>query len=52
MPLFDDRALGALERGMDAMWLKQQVSSHNIAKVETTGNKAKKGEKKDVLRET
>ena len=25
MPLFDDRALGALERGMDGMWLKQQI---------------------------
>ena len=52
MPLFDDRAVGALERGMDAMWLKQQVSSHNIANVETPGFKAKKVEFKDVLRET
>ena len=40
MPLFDDRAVGALERGMDAMWLKQQVASHNIANVETPGYKA------------
>ena len=52
MPLFDDRAVGALERGMDAMWLKQQVASHNIANVETPGYKAKKVEFKDVLRDT
>ena len=44
MPLFDDRALGALERGMDGMWLKQQIASHNIANVETPGYKAKKVE--------
>ena len=49
MPLFDDRALGALERGMDGMWLKQQIASHNIANVETPGYKAKKVEFRDVL---
>ena len=52
MPLFDDRALGALERGMDGMWLKQQIASHNIANVETPGYKAKKVEFRDVLYET
>ena len=42
MPLFDDRALGALERGMDGMWLKQQIASHNIANVETSGGRGRK----------
>ena len=52
MPLFDDRALGALERGMDGMWLKQQIASHNIANVETPGYKAKHVEFKEVLKKT
>ena len=31
----------ALSSGMDALWQKQQVISHNIANVETPGYKAK-----------
>ena len=37
MPLFDDRAVGALERGMGGMWLKEQIARHNIANGETPG---------------
>ena len=42
MPLFEDAAFRALQSGLDAMWLKQQVASHNIANVETPDFKAKK----------
>ena len=49
MALFDDAASRALQGGLDAMWLKQQVSSHNIANVETPGFKAKKVEFKKIL---
>ena len=42
MPLFEDAAFRALQSGLDAMWLKQQVAGHNIANVETPGFKAKK----------
>ena len=51
MPLFEDAAFRALQSGLDAMWLKQQVASHNIANVETPDFKAKKVEFKQVLRE-
>ena len=44
MPLFEDAAFRALQSGLDAMWLKQQVASHNIANVETPDFKAKKVE--------
>ena len=51
MPLFEDAAFRALQSGLDAMWLKQQVAGHNIANVETPGFKAKKVEFKQVLKE-
>lgn len=51
MPLFEDAAFRALQGGLDATWLKQQVSSHNIANVETPGFKAKKVEFRQVLRD-
>ena len=51
MPLFEDAAFRALQSGLDAMWLKQQVASHNIANVETPDFKAKKVEFKQALRE-
>lgn len=51
MPLFEDAAFRALQSGLDVMWLKQQVASHNIANVETPDFKAKKVEFKQVLRE-
>ena len=41
MPLFEDAAFRALQSGLDAMWLKQQVA----------GFKAKKVEFKQVLKE-
>ena len=49
MPLFEDAAFRALQSGLDAMWLKQQVASHNIANVGTPDFKAKKVEFKQVL---
>ena len=52
MPLFDDRALGALERGMDGMWLKQQIDQPQHCKRGDAGYKAKKVEFRDVLYET
>ena len=51
MPLFEDAAFRALQSGLDAMWLKQQVASHNTANVETPDFKAKKVEFKQVLKE-
>ena len=42
MPLFEDAAFRALQSGLDAMWLKQQVASHNIANVETPDLRRKK----------
>lgn len=51
MALFEDAAFRALQGGLDAAWLKQQVSSHNIANVETPGFRAKKVEFSQVLKE-
>lgn len=50
MPLFEDTAFRALQNGMDAAWLKQQVASHNIANVETPDYKAKRVDFKQVLK--
>lgn len=50
MPLFEDAAFRALQGGLDAAWLKQQVTSHNIANVETPGYKAKRVEFSRVLK--
>lgn len=52
MSMFEDSSLKALQSGLDAMWLKQQVASHNIANVETPGFQAKKVEFRQVLKET
>lgn len=49
MSMFQDSAFVSLQNGLDAMWLKQQVASHNLANVETPGYKAKKVEFKKVL---
>lgn len=49
MSMFQDSAFLSLQNGLDAMWLKQQVASHNLANVETPGFKAKKVEFKKVL---
>ncbi|MEW4413928.1 flagellar basal body rod protein FlgB [Clostridium sp. AN503] len=49
MPLFEDAAFRALQGGLDAAWLKQQVTSHNIANVETPGFKAKRVEFSQIL---
>ncbi len=51
MPLFEDAAFRALQSGLDAVWMKQQIASHNIANVETPGFKAKTVEFKQVLKE-
>ena len=51
MPLFEDASFRALQSGLDAMWLKQQVASHNIATVETPGFKAKTVDFKQMLKE-
>lgn len=50
MALFEDAAFRALQNGLDAAWLKQQVASHNIANVETPDYKAKRVEFKQVLK--
>lgn len=39
---FDSFSSKALQSGMDAMWMKMQVHSGNIANYETPGYKAKK----------
>ena len=49
MAMFNDSSFISLQNGLDAMWLKQQVASHNLANVETPGFKAKKVEFKKVL---
>lgn len=41
MAFWEDPSVKALSSGMDALWQKQQVISHNIANVETPGYKAK-----------
>lgn len=41
MSLFENNAAQALRKGLDAAWIRQQVSSHNIANSETPGFKAK-----------
>lgn len=40
----------ALERGLDAVWLKLQVTSDNIANYETPGYKAKQVSFEQVMR--
>ncbi|MEF9852363.1 MAG: flagellar basal body rod protein FlgB [Hydrogenoanaerobacterium sp.] len=40
----------AMERGMDALWLKMQVTADNIANYETPGYKAKQVTFEQVLR--
>jgi len=32
MAMFNDSSFISLQNGLDAMWLKQQVASHNLAK--------------------
>lgn len=50
MAFWEDPSVKALSSGMDALWQKQQVISHNIANVETPGYKAKHVEFKEVLK--
>nr|WP_308625751.1 flagellar basal body protein [uncultured Eisenbergiella sp.] len=50
MAFWEDPSIKALSSGMDALWQKQQVISHNIANVETPGYKAKQVEFKEVLK--
>lgn len=52
MAFWEDPSVKALSSGMDALWQKQQVISHNIANVETPGYKAKHVEFKEVLKKT
>ena len=33
MAMFNDSSFISLQNGLDAMWLKQQVASHNLANV-------------------
>lgn len=46
---FNDASVQALRNGLDAAWLRQQISSHNIANSETPGFKAKSVSFKKVL---
>ena len=38
--IFNDRTFTALQAGMDAMWMKQQIHQNNIANYETPNYKA------------
>lgn len=42
MSFFENNAVQALKGSLDTAWMKQQVSSHNVANSETPGFKAKK----------
>lgn len=46
---FNDASVQALRNGLDAAWMRQQISSHNIANSETPGFKAKSVSFKKVL---
>ncbi len=45
-------SIGTEQAVIDALWLKQQVTSHNIANVETPGYKAKQVEFSEILKKT
>lgn len=42
MGFFENHSIQALKGSLDSAWMKQQVSSHNIANSETPGFKAKR----------
>lgn len=50
--LFNSSSSQALQAGMDAMWLKMQVHSNNIANEETPGFKAQNVSFGEVLQRT
>lgn len=47
--LFNDSKTQIMQKGLDALWLKQRVISSNIANYETPGYKTKSVEFQDVL---
>lgn len=47
--LFDSKAIHALEGGLNASWLQQQVISQNLSNLETPNYKCKSVNFKDVL---
>lgn len=49
--IFDSLSSKALERSLDAAWLKMRTTSDNIANYETPGYKAKKVTFEQVLRD-
>ena len=46
---FDSGILSVTEKGLDALWLRQQVISGNIANIDTPGYKCKSVEFEDLL---
>ncbi len=48
--LYNDFTFKVLQSGLDALWMKQKVVSHNITNYETPGYKAKEVTFDEVLR--
>ena len=51
MSLFNSTAFRITEQGLDALWAKQQIISHNIANASTPGYKARYVQFSAVLKE-